>query len=605
MQRPPGVWRTGVRVLIDAIRTEPRSFAVGAVGALLYAAGTIGSSVVLGMVTDRVVLPALRRGEVRIGALVLAAVAILAVAVVRAAGVLGRRFGAYLMQYRLQAIVRHRLVRRYLELPLVWHRRRSTGDLVSVVSSDVEAAFFTIAPLPMAVGVALMLLVTAGLLVATDPFLTAVGFTAGPVLAYLNWTYQHRMAAVATRAQELRGEVAAAAHESIDAGLVIKVLGREQEETARFASKSDELRDRMVDVGRLRARFDPLVEALPNVAILLVLLVGTWRIAHGALTPGEVVGFAYLFGLLALPMRVFGWLLGEFPRSVAGWRRVSEVLDVPDRIADGTRTLDGDGALAVEVDAVTFRHPDLGPDGRRGPHAPLTPTAVGGRGLEAVSLTVPPGRVVAVVGPTGAGKSTLVALLVRLFDPDRGSIRYDGQRYETLTRRSLSRAVAAVFQDTFLFDDTVRHNVTLGEPLDDDTVWWALQLARADTFVAGLPDGLDTPVGERGATLSGGQRQRLALARALVRRPRLLILDDATSAVDPAVERSILDGLFDGALASTVLVVASRPATIAMADEVVFVDRGRVLARGTHEELMSALPAYAELLTAYEREAYP
>jgi len=219
--------------------------------------------------------------------------------------------------------------------------------------------------------------------------------------------------------------------------------------------------------------------------------------------------------------------------------------------------------------------------------------------LRDVTFDVPSGRTVAVVGVTGAGKSTLVNLVVRLVDPADGEVTLDAADLRDLAAGELSRHVAVVPQQTFLFDDTVRGNVTLGADLPDEEVWSALGLAQADRFVRALPAGLDTPVGERGTSLSGGQRQRIALARALVRRPRLLVLDDATSSVDPAVEAAILRGLRDKSLGCTVLVVAYRRATIALADEVVLLEAGEVLARGTHAELVGRVPAYRRIVQAY------
>ena len=221
--------------------------------------------------------------------------------------------------------------------------------------------------------------------------------------------------------------------------------------------------------------------------------------------------------------------------------------------------------------------------------------------LDDVSFTVEPGRTVAVVGATAAGKSTLTTLLTRLIDPDRGRIVVDGIDLRDLTQAALAAAVAVVPQSAFLFDDTVRGNVTLGSDLDDEEVWEALRIAQADGFVAALPHGLDTRLGERGTSLSGGQRQRISLARALVRHPRLLILDDATSAVDPEVEARILGALRAGARDSTLVVVAYRKATIGLADEVVHLEDGRVAERGPHADLLVRSASYARLVNAYEQ----
>jgi ABC-type multidrug transport system fused ATPase/permease subunit len=383
------------------------------------------------------------------------------------------------------------------------------------------------------------------------------------------------------------------AHESFDGALVVKSLGREAEETHRFDGRATALRDANVAVGRTRGMFDPVIEAIPNLGTLAVLAVGTSRAAHGESSVADVVQVAYLFSLLAFPVRALGWVLGELPRSAVGWARVESVLHATGRLSFGTGELPGTGAAHVVLDHVEYAHVDADGD--------VVPALVD------ISLDVRPGTTVAVVGPTGSGKSTLTGLLVRLVDPDRGAVCLDGADLTTLRAGEVARSTALVPQHTFLFDDSVRGNVTLGdEGLQDDDdhrVWAALRTAQVDGFVAGLPHGLDTQVGERGATLSGGQRQRIALARALVRRPRLLVLDDATSAVDPQVEAAILAGLRSADTDSTVVVVAYRKATIALADQDVFVSGGRVVDVGTHHDLSARRPAYRNLVDAYERDA--
>jgi ABC-type multidrug transport system fused ATPase/permease subunit len=333
-----------------------------------------------------------------------------------------------------------------------------------------------------------------------------------------------------------------------------------------------------------------VLEALPNLGVLAVLAVGVQRVLSGQADPGDVVTVGYLLTIVAFPIRSLGWLLGELPRSVVGYQRVSAVLAAAGemRYGDEVLTADRPGAR-LDVDGLAYRYDD-------GP--PL---------LEGLTFTTPPGRTVAVVGATASGKSTLTSLLVRLVDPDEGAVRLDGTDVRDLAAGALAEHVALVPQQAFLFDDTVRGNVALGADVGDDVVWEALRTAQADGFVAALPDGLDARLGERGTTLSGGQRQRLSLARALVRRPRLLIMDDATSAVDPEVEARILAALrsrpaHDGGEGATVLVVAYRKATIALADEVVYLRDGRVAAQGTHAELLASSRDYAHLVNAYEAE---
>ncbi|GLZ03675.1 multidrug ABC transporter ATP-binding protein [Actinomadura sp. NBRC 104412] len=580
-----------MRVLWIAVRAEPRVFTVSVLASALYAVMTVGTAQVLGWTTEEVVLPAFRSGDTTAGALTAAAVAIMGVALLKALGVAGRRFYAGLMQYRMQASYRRSVTRQYLRLPLAWHHRHPTGQLLSNANADVEAVWAPIAPLPMAVGVVFMLFIAAVSILVTDVTLAVVGFLVFPAIALLNVLYQRRLAPVATRAQQLRAEVSEVAHESFEGGLVVKTLGREASETERFADAANALRDANVAVGRVRGLFDPVLEALPNLGVLAVLLVGSIRLESGGISEGDLVNVAYLFTLLAWPIRALGWVLAEVPRSVVGWRRVQNVLQAGGSLPYGDAVLDGDKAASLEARAIRFAYEGAGEGG-----APV---------LHDVAFAAAPGRTLAIVGPTGSGKSTLTSLLVRLVDPADGSVLLDGVDLRDVRRGGVAETAALVPQQTFLFDDDVRGNVTLGLDVPDERVWEALRLAQADGFVAALPDGLDTRVGERGATLSGGQRQRIALARALVRRPRLLVLDDATSSVDPQVEARILQGIREaqdaGQGGTTVVVVAYRKATIGLADEVVYMEHGRVVDRGTHAELLERSEGYRNLVNAYER----
>jgi ABC-type multidrug transport system fused ATPase/permease subunit len=587
---PAGVLAEGLRVLGHAIRTEPRVFAVSVIGSSIFGLLTVATAYVIGVVVGRVVVPALDSGRVVPGALALGAAAILGLSARKVAAIFGRRLAAGSMQFRLQATYRRRVTRRFLDLPLSWHRRNATGTLLSNANSDVEALWFPIAPLPFAVGTMVMLVAAIGSLFFIDWAFALIGIAIFPALFGINVVYSRLMAPRIARAQALRGDTSAIAHESFDGALVVKTMGREAEETDRFGGRARELRDAMISVGRLRGLFDPLLEILPSLGTLAVLIVGVVRLRQGAVSVAEIVSVAFLFTVLAFPVRAIGWVLTELPRSVVGWERVQQVLTATGDMRYGSSTLDStERPAALALRSVHFAH-----DGAASP--PQEPV------LHGVSFDVPAGRTVALVGPTGSGKSTIAALIARLLDPTAGVVEVDGVDVRDLTAEELARTVALVGQVPFIFDDTVADNVALGrDGIDDAAVWEALRVAHADGFVARLTDGLDTTVGERGTSLSGGQRQRLTLARALAGRPRLLVLDDATSAVDPRVEATILRGLRGRGGEVSVLVVAYRRATIALADEVVYLEHGRVVARGTHADLLATVSGYADLVTAYER----
>ncbi|MEV4508986.1 ABC transporter ATP-binding protein [Dactylosporangium sp. NPDC049525] len=586
----------GLWVLGRAVRDEPHMFAISVVGSVVFSLLTIATAFVSGWVVGEIALPAIDERHVTFGTLLLGGVAILAVSLGKIIGIFGRRLGAGAMQFRLQARYRQAVTRRYLRLPLEWHQRHATGTLLSNANADVESAWYPIAPFPMAVGTVVMLVAAIVSLFATDWALALVGVAIFPTLLGVNVAYSRRMAPRVARAQQLRAEVSAVAHESFDGALVVKTMGREAAETERFSAKTVELRDATIQVGRVRAAFDPVLDALPSIGTLAVLVVGGLRFRQGAVDVSEVVSVAFLFTVLAFPVRAIGWVLAELPRSVVGWERIRHVLDAEGDMVYGSTALpELHKPAALRFDDVHFAY--AGADGERGADV-----------LSGVTFDVPAGRTVALVGSTGSGKSTVAGLAARLVDPHRGAVRLDGVDARELTQEALVGTVALVAQVPFVFDDTVRGNVTLdrrtaaGDPVDDEAAWSALRLAQADGFVGQLGDGLDTKVGERGTSLSGGQRQRLTIARALAGAPRLLVLDDATSAVDPRVEAAILAALRrDDDRQASILVVAYRRATIALADEVVYLERGRVAARGTHADLLATVPGYADLVTAYEK----
>jgi ATP-binding cassette subfamily B protein len=560
------------------VSLHKKPFALAVAGAATFALCTIASSVAVEWVIDNVIVPRFEEGDVAPRTVAVGVGIIIAIGVVRAGGVVVRRTWAGKTQWRVAESLGHGVVDRLIRQPIAWHQRRPDGDLVGRAGVDTDTAVSVLAPVPFATGTVLLIVVSAIWLLVTDLALGAVAVSVFPVLIGINIVYQRRADRFYDEAQQHLGDLSAGVHESFEGVQLVKAYGAESRETERLATIAGRLRDARVQAVRLRGTFEALLDVLPSMTNVGLILIGAYRVRSGDVTVGELSSFVYLFTLLVFPLRLIGYVLSEMPFSLAGWGRVREVLDEPiepDPALDVTPTDDGRG---VQVESVEFTFPgDVRP------------------ALQDVTLDVASGRVVAVVGPTGAGKSTLVELVAGLIPPESGRVRLGAG----------TRAI--VFQEAFLFSGTIRHNVALGELIGDDEIWAALRLARADGFVADTPHGLDTVVGERGVTLSGGQRQRVALARALARRPSVLVLDDITSALDPATEAAVLHNLRDAFADTTVLMVASRPSTIALADEVVYLAGGRIVDHGRHGELMARWDGYRALVEAFEtdREASP
>ncbi len=586
-----------VRLVVGLVRPHPVPFSISVFGAAVYAAGTVAATIVLGRIVDRVVLPVLDGDEALSGSAVIGwAGLLLVVAVLRIAGVIARRYFAGMTSERASRHYRQQLARSYVDLPMSFHRRRAPGDLIAHVDADTEVAVDVLHPVPFSLAVVMMGVFAAISMLLVDPLLALVAFAVFPLLILFNRIYTLRIEEPSILQQEGIGRVTTVAHESLDGALVVKLLGRERAESERFAREAAELRGHRIQVGRLRAVFESMLDALPNLGIAAVIVIGAWRVDQGAATVGGLVQVASLFAVLAFPMRVLGFFLESVPTSLAAKSRLESVLDqpLPTRAAGSRPTTSA--ALEVSGLRVGYEHTDTDADAS-------SPTVI-----DDVSFRVGDGEVVALVGATGSGKSTIVSVLAGLLDPLEGSITLGGVDLAELDPADRADLVRIAFQESFLFADSVTANVALDRAgVDGDEIDRVLAVARADGFVHDLPDGPMTVVGERGMTLSGGQRQRLALARAFVGTPRLVVLDDATSAVDAAIESEILEALrsnrgADDAVVAppAMLVVAHRLSTIRLADRVVFLRHGRVAGRGTHTELL-ADPHYLALATAYEQ----
>ena len=565
--------RRGANLILSMVRLHPRPFAVAVSGAAVFALFTVASSLAVRWVIDNVILPRFEEGEVSAGAVGLGIGMIIGIGVVRAVGVVVRRSFAGVTMWRVAQTLTTSVIDRLVRQPATWHHRRPDGDLVARAGVDADASVSVLAPIPFATGTVVMVVVSSIWLLLTDVPLGLLSVAVFPVLIVLNIVYQQRVEQYYDDAQHALGAFSAGVHESFEGVQLVKAYGAEQRETERLAGMAGGVRDARIRAVHLRGTFEALLEVVPSLANVGLVLFGAFRVEAGAITIGELSSFVFMFTLLVFPLRLIGYALSELPHSMAGWLRIRAVLDEPIEP-------DPHASLGVAPPGVGMQleHVDYSFEGDGEPV------------LRDIDLSVPAGHVLAVVGPTGSGKTTLVELVAGLVAPTAGAVRV------AAGPRSL------VFQEAFLFAGTVRDNLRLGDRYSDDELWEALRLASADRFVHDLPHRLDTVVGERGVSLSGGQRQRVALARALVRRPTLLLLDDTTSALDPATESRVLENLRTGLSGTTVMLIASRPSTIALADDVAYIAGGTLVAHGRHIELMATQPGYRELVEAFETD---
>jgi ABC-type multidrug transport system fused ATPase/permease subunit len=508
------------------------------------------------------------------------AAAILGIGLVRSLLMMGRRLISGRQALGVEFDMRNGLYAKLLRLSFGFYDRHQTGQLMSRATVDLQAVRFFLGY---------------GLIFFFQHVLTIVGVTA--VMFALNW----RLALVATAVtplivliayryssvshpvlrdvQQKMADVATVAEESIVGVHVVKSFAQEQTEGEKFAGRSEAVFGRSVDANRQRALYVPLLSFLPLVAQAVVLLVGGRMVVNGSLGLGEFITFNVLVAMLIMPLRMLGMWIGQSQRATASGERIFEVMDEAEEVSDAPDAVElppGDGHVRFE--GVSF-----GYDERR----PV---------LEGIDLELEPGKTVALIGHTGSGKTTLASLVPRFYDVDAGRITIDGLDVRAARVASLRREIGIVAQDPFLFSAAVRENIAFGRPeATDEEVVEAARLAQAAEFIDELPEGYDTVVGERGITLSGGQRQRIAIARALLVDPRVLILDDATASVDATTEARIRLGLRAAMRGRTTIIIAHRLSTLALADELVVLDGGRIVARGTHDELLEGSAVYREI----------
>jgi ATP-binding cassette subfamily B protein len=497
-----------------------------------------------------------------------------------------RRFYAFREARWTETRLRERLFNHIMSLHIGYHDRAQTGQLMSRSSSDLNQIQMFVVMIPVTLSNLAMIATVSVILFLTDPLLAVVALAALPLVNVAGRRFSHAIHGAVLQVQVEQAELATVVEESVSGVRVVKGFGAEHVQAERLRTEADDIRRVSIEAARVRAKFLPAIDLLPQLGLIAVLGVGGMQVINGDLTLGQLVQFNFFVALLVWPLRMIGMAIAWAQRAGAALERVNEILDTTPQVADPPSPQ----SLPDEqpVGAVRFRDVHFGYD----PSIPV---------LEGFDLDLAAGQSVALVGATGSGKSTVARLLVRFYDVDQGSVSIDGVDVRELTLHDVRGAVGIVFEDTLLFHDTVAANIAFASPgSDQETVERAARLAGAHDFIMGLPDAYDTMLGERGYSLSGGQRQRIAIARAILADPRVLVLDDATSAVDPSKEheiRSAMSTVMDG---RTTIVIAHRPGTIALADTVVLLGEGRVLASGPHQELLASEPLYRNVLAAME-----
>jgi ATP-binding cassette subfamily B protein len=497
-----------------------------------------------------------------------------------------RHFFAIRNRARADAQARDAIFRRALELDARYHDRVGAGELISRASNDADLVARAFDSIGHTMGYVLTLFGASAILVAIDWRLALAVLAPLPLVSLGFGRYSQRYAERTKINQEALADATTLIEETIAGIRVVKGLNAGDALAGRFRRQSDDVVRTALDVARVDAVFLPALEALPLVGILVVLWYGSHRVLDGSITIGTFAVFNFYLALLVNPLRTIGQRVGTFQRAAAAARRVTEVLQAQPVVLESPQPRPFPSSADVCFDDVRFTYEE---------GAPV---------LNGFSLQIPAGTSLALVGATGSGKSTAAALLARFYDPEAGRVTIGEVDVRELELAGLRRGVGIVFEETFLFGDTVRGNMGFGAPdADEGAVEDAARLAGADEFVERLPEGYETMLGERGYSLSGGQRQRISIARAILADPKVLILDDATSAVDATKEHEIRAALAQVMHGRTTLVIAHRPATIALADRVAVVDEGRVVDEGTHAELLARSPAYRALLALGQEHA--
>jgi ATP-binding cassette, subfamily B, bacterial len=566
----------GWRLILELTRLRRGGIALGVSVGLAWTAAKVSTGLLVRNAVDQGII-ADDTGALRRWCLILGAVAI---ASATFTGL--RRYVAFREARWVEAHLRDRLFAHLQRLHFAFHDQAQTGQLMSRANTDLQQVQAFVVMIPLTISNAVTVAAVTVILAVIDPILTLLALGSLPFLNVLATRFSRRLFPSVMGIQRESAELAAVVEESVAGVRVIKGLGAEGVQAGRLTAEAQDVYDESMAAARTRARFLPGLELLPNLGLIMVLGVGGHQVLNGNLSLGTLVMFNVYIAMLIWPLRMLGMIVAQSQRAAVSAERVDEVLTTEPEVDDPAHPV----PLPAGGGEVTFRDVRFG-------YGRVRPV------LDGLDLRVAPGESVALVGATGSGKSTVARLIPRFYDVEGGAVLLDGVEVRSLGLDELRRSVGIVFEDTFLFSDTIAANIAFADPdASQEAIERAARLAGAHEFVSDLADGYATLIGERGYSLSGGQRQRIAIARAILADPRVLILDDATSAVDPTKEHEIRDALTEVMRGRTTIVIAHRPATIALADRVVLLDGGRVVAEGSHASLLAGEPLYCQVLAA-------
>ena len=573
--------RSGLGLLGRVLRHYWLIAALSILGALIWMAMVVTMPILVGRAVD----VAVESGDLEdlwpilVGLLVTGAVLALGIGI--------RRYFGFKLSYRAEADLRNRLFTHIQRMAFSFHDATSTGELMARASSDLSQVRLILAMMPITVANIGMFLVVAVVLIVIDPVLGLVAALMVPALLLTSGRFATRVVGYSFDLQERLSELSHVVEESVTGVEVIKSYGQEDQQQGKLNAKAEEIYESAMHMAKERAIHRPLFEIIPALGTVAVLVVGGIRVIDGVLTMGQFVSFTQYLAVMVMPLMITGWFFANLPRSAAASTRIEALLATAPDIAEPVKPIRlPTGKGEIRFKDVTFNYSE-------GPPV-----------LHHADLVIPGGTSIGLVGATGAGKTTLAHLIPRFHDVSEGAVTIDGVDVRDMSLEQLRSEVAVVFQETFLFSASIEDNIRVGDPTaSDERIRSAARLAKAHDFICELPDRYSTVVGERGATLSGGQRQRVSLARGVVRDPRVLVLDDATSSVDAVVEAEIQAALRQVMAGRTTVIVAHRTSTLALVDNVAFIEDGRVVAFGPHSELLATVPRYSEVLAADEAVA--